>query len=67
MSASPHGTDGHGPETDLPLQPDATGYEKVDRLTGVHYTRRRIRDQIAARVRALAGELVPESGDRATT
>jgi membrane-associated phospholipid phosphatase len=62
MSASPHGTDGHGPETDLPLQPaadvppqhDASTYDKVDRLTGEHYTRRRIRDQIGARSRGIA-------------
>lgn len=54
MSASPHGTDGHGPETDLPLQPEASTYEKIDRLTGAHYTRRRIRDQIGARSRGIA-------------
>ncbi len=56
MSASPHGTDGHGPETDLPqqLDPDDRQVLRVDRLTGAVVTRRRIRDQIGARSRAIA-------------
>jgi membrane-associated phospholipid phosphatase len=56
MSASPHGTDGHGPETDLPQQvdPDDRQVLRVDRLTGEVVTRRRIRDQIGARSRAIA-------------
>ena len=56
MSASPHGTDGHGPETDLPQQPAARERQlaRVDRLTGAVVTRRRIRDQIGARSRAIA-------------
>jgi membrane-associated phospholipid phosphatase len=56
MSASPHGTDGHGPETDLPqqLEPDDRQVLRVDRLTGEVVTRRRIRDQIGARSRAIA-------------
>jgi membrane-associated phospholipid phosphatase len=56
MSASPHGTDGHGPETDLPQQvdPDDRQVLRVDRLTGAVVTRRRIRDQIGARSRAIA-------------
>jgi membrane-associated phospholipid phosphatase len=56
MSASPHGTDGHGPETDLPQQvePDERPVLRVDRLTGAVVTRRRIRDQIGARSRAIA-------------
>ncbi len=56
MSASPHGTDGHGPETDLPqqLDPDDRQVLRVDRLTGEVVTRRRIRDQIGARSRAIA-------------
>jgi membrane-associated phospholipid phosphatase len=56
MSASPHGNDGHGPETDLPQQPDGRGLTvaRVDRLTGAVVTRRRIRDQIGARSRAIA-------------
>jgi membrane-associated phospholipid phosphatase len=56
MSASPHGNDGHGPETDLPQQPDGRELTvaRVDRLTGAVVTRRRIRDQIGARSRAIA-------------
>jgi len=56
MSASPHGTDGHGPETDLPQQLDVDQRTvlRVDRLTGEVVTRRRIRDQIGARSRAIA-------------
>jgi membrane-associated phospholipid phosphatase len=56
MSASPHGTDGHGPETDLPQQLDADQRTvlRVDRLTGEVVTRRRIRDQIGARSRVIA-------------
>ncbi len=63
MSASPHGTDGHGPETDLPQPPerlpdqrpaDARPTPRVDRLTGAVVTRRRIRDQIGARSRLIA-------------
>src|SRR3954468_5425916 len=56
MSASPHGTDGHGPETDLPQQLDADHRTvlRVDRLTGEVVTRRRIRDQIGARSRVIA-------------
>ncbi len=61
MSASPHGTDGHGPETDLPQPtqdpgpPAAAGVAvRVDRLTGAVVTRRRIRDQIGARSRLIA-------------
>jgi membrane-associated phospholipid phosphatase len=56
MSASPHGTDGHGPETDVPqqLEADQRTLVRVDRLTGEVVTRRRIRDQIGARSRAIA-------------
>src|SRR4029079_1833927 len=56
MSASPHGTDGHGPETGLPQQLDVDQRPvlRVDRLTGEVVTRRRIRDQIGARSRAIA-------------
>lgn len=63
MSASPHGSDGHGPETDLPTQPDApaderrpavAGLARIDRFSGTPYTRRRIRDQIGARSRGIA-------------
>jgi membrane-associated phospholipid phosphatase len=44
VSASPHGTDGHGPETDVPHFTDAA--EPV--------TRRRIRDRIGHRSRLIA-------------
>ncbi len=54
MSASPHGNDGHGPETDLPQQQDAARAGAADRLTGARVTRRRIRDQIGARSRLIA-------------
>ena len=50
MSASPHGTDGHGPETDVPRSATPTTQVlRVDRLTGAVVTRRRIRDQLGAR------------------
>lgn len=56
MSASPHGTDGHGVETDLPQQvvPSDREIARLDRLTGAVVTRRRIRDQIGARSRGIA-------------
>jgi membrane-associated phospholipid phosphatase len=47
LSASPHGNDGHGPETDVPQQPQAP--EAV-----VAPGRRRIRDQIGRRSRLIA-------------
>jgi membrane-associated phospholipid phosphatase len=46
VSASPHGTDGHGPETDLPTQPVAPDPPPPPR--------RRIRDQISKRSRHIA-------------
>ena len=52
MSASPHGTDGHGPETDLPQQPDRSGLERL--RPHHHHPRRRIRDQISRRSRLIA-------------
>ena len=47
MSASPHGNDGHGPETDVPQQPQAP-------QAVVAPGRRRIRDQIGRRSRLIA-------------
>ena len=47
MSASPHGNDGHGPETDVPQQPQAP-------VAVVAPGRRRIRDQIGRRSRLIA-------------
>jgi hypothetical protein len=46
LSASPHGNDGHGPETDVPQQPQAP--------ETVAPGRRRIRDQIGRRSRLIA-------------
>jgi membrane-associated phospholipid phosphatase len=46
VSASPHGTDGHGPENDVPQQSAAPGEEGVPR--------RRIRDRIGRRSRLIA-------------
>ena len=51
MSASPHGTDGHGPETDLP-EPDVSTTLVVPEPRSE--PRRRIRDQISKRSRLIA-------------
>lgn len=47
MSASPHGTDGHGPEAEVPVTSTTRAVEPV-------YRRRRIRDQISRRSRLIA-------------
>ncbi len=50
MSASPHGTDGHGPETDVPVQ----GAGPAEEAMHPRAVRRRIRDQISRRSRLIA-------------